>query len=167
MAWESNRSGPAAAGSSGRGLRQKTAYDTKLKCHASSQQLQTKEDAMRHFKIISVLVMLMMSISAVCLAVDCPKELASIFPMCKDAKVLQTTQLNDALITSLQTSDAMEVAYTAYKTAAQQNGWKMLMETKQDDATTVMLQKDDRQMVMNVAKDEAGTIIHLTVGKKN
>lgn len=122
---------------------------------------------MRQTKSLFLQAIIFLSMTSFCYALDCPKELASVFPLCSEAKVLQTTQINEALMTSLQAKGPVETTYAAYKTAAQKDGWAVIMETKQDDAITLLLHKDDRQLVLNAVKEDDGTVLHVTLGKKN
>lgn len=100
-------------------------------------------------------------------ALDCPEEAASIFPQCKEAKVIQTMKVRDALMVSLQTRKSTDAAYASYKAAAQKAGWNVLMETKQDESNILMCDKGQQQMVVNMHKDEDATMIQITLGKKN
>lgn len=117
--------------------------------------------------ILCLHVGLILLISSIASAIDCPQELAGDFPLCKEATVLQTTHVNGATIASLQMNKAMDTVYGAYKAAAQKNGWNILMETKQQDGMMLVGEKAERQLILHLSPEDNATLIQLSIGKKN
>lgn len=98
-------------------------------------------------------------------AMDCPQEISSDFPLCKKSAVLQTAKISGATIVSLQTKAPMESVFKDYKNAAQKSGWHIVMETNQNDAIILVGQKGERQLALNVSKNDDNTLIQISISK--
>lgn len=121
---------------------------------------------MRYVKMVFFVVLCCVLWSACAMALECPNDVASVFPMCKDAKVQHTATVQGMTMVSMQVDASVGAAYAAYKSAAQKSGLKIILETKQEDVTRFVGETDDKQVVLNVTKEDGHTLVQLTLGNK-
>ncbi len=100
-------------------------------------------------------------------AAECPQEVAVDFPACKEAKVVQTTTMNDTTMVVLDAKEPLDVVSGKYKSLAEKSGWKIVMEMHQESSKMLMGEKAEQQIILNFQQEEAATMVQITVVKKS
>jgi hypothetical protein len=100
--------------------------------------------------------------------VDYPDEIASEFPQYPDSEVVQVINSGANLITILKCGNAqLNEVYTYYRDKAKDSGWKIVMETKQNDHMMFMAEKGPKRVMIDIGQQDNETMANIAIVNEN
>ena len=102
---------------------------------------------------ISVLVYFLI-ISIAWGQVEVPEAIKKIAPIIKDAKVVQSMQIQEGVQVVLEVSSSPKDVVTFYKDSMQKRGWNVVMQMDMQNNSMLNLAKDNMNLMINASTNE-------------
>lgn len=100
--------------------------------------------------------------------VDYPDEIPPEFSQYPDSEVLQVINTGANLITILKCGNAqLKDVYAYYRDKAKKSGWKIVMETKQNEHMMFMAEKSPKKVMIDIGQQDNDTMANIAIVNEN
>jgi hypothetical protein len=116
--------------------------------------------------IYGVLIVFALSLNVALSEMDYPQELNKEIAPYPKAKIVQTVKASETVMVNMEVSEKPDKIFEFYRKELETKGWTILGEIKQQGHSSLMGEKESKNIVVNIADQSGKSMISLTLAPK-